>query len=580
MTALRTLVTIGLAAFWLLLIAPPMFQTPPSVSTGVHLITKALVQPNVVRVDSGSPAYRAGLRTGDVLGCLSPRDYALLLGPSQGYAQAYRPGTPISTCVHRNGAVRTVRFVAGTGPPVGNPYGSNALAALRLCVVLLFFLTGITLVMARPSLMTWIFYAYCLGNAPIVAAWQVWTILPAWEYAIAVGVPLIGGYSAVAFLLLFSVIVPDDRIPDGWRRMVFFAAGAIGIVVVSWNVVSFFYTNATFLLTLHSGIDEALTALTVLVVAARLATMQRPERARFGWAAFAIIAGVLTNDLRIRSVLSIGPWAPLTIVAAYLTIVMPLCLMYAILRRHVIDVRFVISRTVVFATITTLIVGIIGIVDWVTSSYLSQVRVAMAIDAAVTIAVVFALHRAYRWIEAAVDSVLFRHKHDAARYLQRMGRTLLRAKCEETIDRALVHAPVEKLDLIMAALFRARGTSFVASEMAGWDMPGPTVFDGEHELVRFLATERAKLHIRDLRMHVAEQFQSWGAVPAIAIPLFQGDALVAFAVYGIHRDGTKLDPDEIDTLEHLCETAAQAYTGIELARYRGATEPAFAAEAL
>ena len=48
----------------------------------------------------------------------------------------------------------------------------------------------------------------------------------------------------------------------------------------------------------------------------------------------------------------------------------------------------------------------------------------------------------------------------------------------------------------------------------------------------------------------------------------QPDELLAFAVYGIHRDGTKLDPDEVETLEYLCEVAAQAYVRIELLRYR------------
>ncbi len=32
--------------------------------------------------------------------------------------------------------------------------------------------------------------------------------------------------------------------------------------------------------------------------------------------------------------------------------------------------------------------------------------------------------------------------------------------------------------------------------------------------------------------------------------------------------GTELDPDEIDTLERLCDAAAQAYTSVELRRYR------------
>lgn len=575
MTALRAFLTIGLAAFWLLLFAPPMFQTPPRVVTGVHLLqTEALTQPNVVRVDPGSPAYRAGLRTGDVLGCLSVRDYVLLINPSIGLKQGYLAGTPISTCVRRNGAVHAVRFIAQTGLPIGNTYGSNALAALRVCVAILFLFTGIALVMARPGLMTWTFYAYCLGSAPSFAAQENWSVLPAWQYPMVAGIPGLGAATAVAFLLLFSVLVPDDRIPSGWRRTAFYFAGVIALADIALNAISIFYTGVTISQALINNVDEILTTLTVLVVIARLATMQRTERARFGWAAFAIIFGVITNDL--RNVLANGSMVPLSILAADLTVVMPLCLMYAILKRHVIDVRFVISRTVVYAALTTLIVGVIGLVDWMTSAYLTQVRVAMAIDAAATIGLAFALHRAYSWIESAVDFVLFRHKHNAETYLNRMAKTLLRAKREDTIDRALVHAPYEKLDLTAAALFRTNGSSFAISAAAGWDSVAATPFDDDHELVRFLATERTKLQIRDLRTHVAEEFEGYGARPAVAIPLFQSDELVAFAVYGIHRDGTRLDPDEIETLERLCETAAQAYTGIELARYRAvsATVPA------
>jgi hypothetical protein len=575
MNAVRALITIGIAALWVALFAPPMFMAPPSVVTGVHFVfSGAAVQPNLIRVDPGSPAYRVGLRSGDLLGCLSMRDYSLLEGPSVGFTHGYDPGTPISTCVKRGGRLQEVRFVANTGPPVPNTYGSNALAALRVCVVLVFFLTGIALVMARPSPMTWIFYAYCIGSAPSFAAQEVWTILPSWQYAIAVGLPEFGSQTAVAYLLLFSVLVPDLGIPDGWRRSAFYGACAVAAADVVFALLNTFGTSVTFAPSLANTADEALTAVTVLLVVARLATMQRAERARFGWAAFAIIFGVVTNDL--RNVLSLGSYGSVSVAAADLTIVMPLCLTYAILRRHVIDVRFVISRGVVYAALTTLVVGVIGIVDWITSAYLSQVRVAMAIDALVTIFLAFALHRAYGWVEAAVDFILFRRKHDAEAYLNRMAKTLLRAKREETIDHALVHAPYERLDLTMAALFRASGSSFAASAVAGWNPHAALAFDSDDELVRFLVTERTKLHIRDLRKHVAAQFEGHGASPAIAIPLFQGDDLVAFAVYGIHRDGTRLDPDEIETLERLCDVAAQAYTGIELARYRGGRTPLLA----
>ena len=69
MAAFRALIATGIAALWFAMFAPPMFMHPPRVVTGVSLIrTGALIQPNLVRVAYGSPAYSAGLRTGDVLG--------------------------------------------------------------------------------------------------------------------------------------------------------------------------------------------------------------------------------------------------------------------------------------------------------------------------------------------------------------------------------------------------------------------------------------------------------------------------------------------------------------------------------
>lgn len=569
MVAVRALITIGLAALWFALAAPPMFQTPPSIYTGIEPVyTGAPVQPNLIRVKPGSPAYNAGLRNGDVLGCMSKRDWSLLLF-LPGLQQGYTPHTVLSTCVRRNGTLQTIRFAGAVGPPVANTYGSNALSALRVCVFLVFFITGIALVMARPSLMTWILYVFCLCSAPSFAAQEIWTILPPGQFLIAGGIPTLGTGTAVAFLLLFTVLVPNESVPPGWRRYAFYCASAILCADIAFEIFAYFYTGVTVSSDFQNSVDEFLTALTVLIVVARLATMERSERARFGWAAFAIIFGVIANDL--RNVLSSNPSAQvqsMSIVAADLTVVMPLTLMYAILKRHVIDVRFVISRTVVYAVLTTFVVVIIGAVDWVTSAYLSQVRVAMAIDAAVTIGLAFVLHRAYGWIERVVDYLLYRRKHAAEVYLNRLAKTLLRAEREETIDRAAVHAPFEKLDLTMAALFRAQGASFIVSCAAGWDFVSAPAIEAEHELVRFLVTERCKLEIKELRSHVVEHFQSGGSVPAVAIPIFQGDELTAFAVYGIHRDGTKLDPDEIETLEHLCEMAAQGYVRIELLRYR------------
>lgn len=222
--------------------------------------------------------------------------------------------------------------------------------------------------------------------------------------------------------------------------------------------------------------------------------------------------------------------------AGTLTVVMPITLMYAILRRHVIDVRFAISRTVVYGVVTTLIVGVIGIVDFLTSQYLNGLRIALAIDALVTIALGLALHRMYGAIENVVDFLIYRRKHEAESYLKRLAQTLLRAEREETIDRAVVDHPYERLELAMSALLRANGDRYSTVSARGWNGAAPS-FEREHDVVRFLATERHRLELRDLRERVKVEIAEPGVMPAVAVPIFEGDDLRGFALYGLHRDG-------------------------------------------
>jgi hypothetical protein len=91
--------------------------------------------------------------------------------------------------------------------------------------------------------------------------------------------------------------------------------------------------------------------------------------------------------------------------------------------------------------------------------------------------------------------------------------------------------------------------------------------------VRFLRTERRPFFLTDLRPHASTHLSESGPLPTVAIPIFKGDDFSAFAVHGLHRDGTKLDPDEVDALENLRDAAAQAYTRVENLRYRPLLHP-------
>jgi hypothetical protein len=572
-SALRAALAIGLAGFFLLLVGPPMFENPPWPYTGIKPASNTgIFSSIVVNVDPGSPAFRAGVRTGDLVGCLSARDAAIAF-PSYSPHFAYTGG-PVRFCVRHNGVWSIMQLLPKHMPPPGLIYLSPAVAALRLASFIVFLFAGCALVLARPGLMTWLFFGYCLASMPLAAAIGMLVWLPPALYLLLVHFPQAIAWSGAGFLALFALVIPDNYPPPGWRRIAFpiigtatvlnaaFAAAAVS-GPIAWATNSSWIWSQTI-----SGIDRGFTALVVLIVVARLATMQRQDRARFGWAAFAIILGVVINNIR-----NINRDPVVSDAAGVLTVVMPLLLMYAILRRHVIDVRFVISKTVVYGIITTLVIGIIGVVDWATSAYLTQERVALAIDAAVTIALGYALHHTYGRIEYIVDFLLFRKKHEAEAYLKRAARALLRADSEKTINDVLVGDPFEVLDLTMAAVFRRSGSAYALECAAGWSAPDALRFERGHDIVRFLESERARLALRDLRKHVTAEFVEAGTVPAVAIPIFRGDDLFAFTLYGLHRDGTQLDPDEIDVLERLCESAAQAYTSVELAQYQKFATP-------
>lgn len=539
-----------------------MFLHPSTVYTGVHFhSTGALVQRDIVDVVRGSPAYRAGLRTGDVVACLSERDYNLLFQEDlYRTAPGYVAGTPIRLCVQRGSLSRSLQFVGQVRPPGPSLYHGDAFAALRLAAYAVFLLSAIALVLGRPGALTWIFFAYCLFSAPSTAMSANLATLPPPIFALIINTTSVANAVAFGLLLLFTVLVPDDRPPPGWRVAAHRAAWGSIPALAALNAAVYGQTTWSISITIFNWSVGALTAATVLVVFARLLAMQHEERARFGWAAFAIVWGAAIDFLRSASLL------PITIGAfvAVFTVVTPIALMYAILKRHVIDVRFVISRTVVYAVITTLVVGIIGAVDWATSAYLHEARIAMALDALVTIGIAFALNRVHHWLEYAVDFVLFRKKYEAETYLKRLARTLSNANHEQTVNRALVRDPYQRLELSTAALFRALDSRFVLCSAAPDEAHADRHFEPDHDVVRFLTTERARVNLHDLDR---------ASAATVAIPIFQGNVLTGFALYGTHRDGTSLDPDEIETLERLCDAAAQAYTLIENANYRSMLQP-------
>ena len=126
----------------------------------------------VTEVDSPGPAYRAGIRVGDRFDAATSFEKRLFLLSVRNAA----PGWAVAFQVEgKNGSLRTVNLVA----EMGEFDASDILGYFPWVVVdLIFVVVGSTLVLLRPSTMTWTFFFYCIGAAPGLVLGYYW--LPAW----------------------------------------------------------------------------------------------------------------------------------------------------------------------------------------------------------------------------------------------------------------------------------------------------------------------------------------------------------------------------------------------------------------
>src|SRR5262249_27894891 len=130
----RAVVVVALSALCLALVAPSIFARFPTAYTGAHVQGF-----KVTSVDAGSPAERAGLRPGDLIGCIDTRDHAILTLPF--HQTAYEPDL-IHLCITNTVPSRDLAFAAVRGLQSSSFYGNTAMQVLRLFSYVVFLFVG------------------------------------------------------------------------------------------------------------------------------------------------------------------------------------------------------------------------------------------------------------------------------------------------------------------------------------------------------------------------------------------------------------------------------------------------------
>ena len=299
-------------------------------------------------------------------------------------------------------------------------------------------------------------------------------------------------------------------------------------------------------------------ALLCAVVAVRSASGS--ERTRVAWATGSLAILYLFGIATIQSYL-------ITNIVLYYWIlntawfVAPLGLMYALLKRRLLDVGFVLNRAVVFTGVSLLVVGIFTLAEWALGGWLhSAGRIAnVSVSAAIALALGLFLHPIHAPVDHFVNSVLFRKRHEDEEALKRFAREV-----------AYITDPDVVVERALEALSRHADASFV--EFALDDGAGR--YGGIDENDEALVALRASHEVVDLHL------TSTALAGEFAYPMLCRGHLVGALIVGPKRSGEPYAPDESAAIAQVAHGVGVALDLLRVRRADGIAEVLDALRAL
>jgi hypothetical protein len=543
--ALRVIVVVTLSLFFCVTYFPDLLRAVGQPNGDWGFRTNGSV---ITTVDPGSLAQRAGMHPGDRIDISMFPDrirYATLGG------LAIAAGDVLTFKVWKHGRFAPVTLRAAREQTV------PAFIVIRELAFFVPLVIGIFLVLLRPSPITWGFFLFSLaaGGAPpnsvLPDRLLPWPVATAWfrVYIMLFNVLPKTGLALFAFALA--------RRPLGASRTAAISVVAALGLVASVPYLVFNNNYGWPQLTAWCDVLAYAIALLGLFDAYSHVTMRLRQRLHWITAGFVFWVVIDVVDALLWPAYE-AYWVHTTIDAAQ--VIFPLVVAYAIFRERVVDINFVVSRTVAYGLLTTAIVGVFALIDLFLSRTM-EARFSLPVDIVVALTLGFFFHGMRRRIDAAVDRVIFRKRHVAEVRLAKAAKAVVHVDDSSAIADYLTRLPTEVLDLTGAALYMRRGTGFALERCTGWKHAPAATLATSDPLVAFVSSELGCVRVSDVPMREAPPDRH--DAPVLAIPLVFRRELAGFALYGAHEDGADLDADDERALVPLVNNAAVTYDHIE-----------------
>jgi hypothetical protein len=226
---------------------------------------------------------------------------------------------------------------------------------------------------------------------------------------------------------------------------------------------------------------------------------------------------------------------------------------YAILRHRVIDVHFVLNRTIVFFAVGAAAIAVFAGFDWISANVLPLSRSQVALALAVAFIFGLLMPRYYGSLVALVDSVAFPKRRAATMRMNELRLAIEAHNDGQQTMHVLVRDACKALGLVSAAAFRAvPDGGFIREDSTGW--PAGTTWHllSTDRIVRDMSVPvNRPLRVRD-QWPAGTNMPRGSARPILCCPIGNHGRPLALMFYGGHTDGAEIDPDEARALMKLC----------------------------
>lgn len=492
---------------------------------------------NVDRLNDGTPAALAGIRTGDVLRVLEPRAAFAL--------RAVKDGQTVHVARAGNGA--TIALQAVPAPRTVFPL---EWAAIRI----VFLIFTAVLIAGRPrdrSVRTLALFLLSIG---LMCDW--WTYPPALAVA---GMVLRLASGAIGFpaLIAFVLDLANGTAPDAFARRARAALPAVWIAYAALVAVknALLYAAGYYLVAADAAIgicNAAFFAVAALLLASYAMRANERERQQAAWIALSFVVALGGGVTYLLAGIVVPGGAFWGDVAALAMIALPCGLAYAILRHHLLDITFAIDQAVAYSIATFALLVVFTGMDFFAKSAFEkgqsqgqgQRTFANIIAAG---AVLFIIKLVHTRVNHYVRLALFRRRMERLAKLHAFAKDLRFFEEPAQLERELVQVLHETLDHCGCAYYLRNGTRLVRT--AGTDGTDESIDPNDAAILRVQSTG-AVARVGELRSNLHADY---------AFPVIVRGGLGGVVLLGTGDSLRSYAPDEIAAIQDVVTTAGDTH---------------------